>query len=62
MPESSSIAPAERQIREVRRALLDAAAFGKVVSAEHLEHMADKLLSALQDPRLAAAPQKPEEQ
>ncbi len=39
----------------MRRALLDAAAFGKVISPDQLEHMAGKLLTALKALQLAAS-------
>ncbi|WP_280185058.1 MULTISPECIES: DUF6374 family protein [Nocardia] len=55
MPEPTPIGSAERQIGEVRRALLDAAAFGKVISPEQLEQLAGKLSTALKALQLAAS-------
>ncbi|WP_159848595.1 DUF6374 family protein [Nocardia sp. CY41] len=54
MPETTPSGFAERQIAAVRRQLLDAAAFGKVISPDQLEHMAANLSAALEDPRFAA--------
>ncbi|WP_433635531.1 DUF6374 family protein [Nocardia sp. CA-120079] len=55
VPESAPVGFAERQIGEVRRQLLDAAAFGKSISPAQLENMAGKLLSALEAFQLPAA-------
>ncbi|MGW4718231.1 DUF6374 family protein [Nocardia sp. NPDC004260] len=55
MLETAPLGFAEKQIGEVRRQLLDAAAFGKSISPEQLENMAGKLLAALGAFRLSAA-------
>lgn len=41
------IAAAQTQIADVRRQLLDTAAFGKTITPDHLEHLAAKLGEAL---------------
>ncbi|WP_157129010.1 DUF6374 family protein [Nocardia amamiensis] len=47
MAELEPIPFAQMQINDVRRQLLDAAAFGKHLPPEHLEIMADKLAEGL---------------
>ncbi|WP_280478407.1 DUF6374 family protein [Nocardia asiatica] len=47
MPELEPIPFAQTQINDVRRQLLDAAAFGKHLRPEHLENMAGKLAEGL---------------
>ncbi|MEU2030863.1 DUF6374 family protein [Nocardia amamiensis] len=47
MPELEPIPFAQMQINDVRRQLLDAAAFGKHLPPEHLEMMAGRLAEGL---------------
>ncbi|WP_157129563.1 DUF6374 family protein [Nocardia amamiensis] len=47
MPELSRLDFAKMQVEDVRRQLLDAAAFGKFVTPEQLEIMARKLAEGL---------------
>ncbi|MFI1920187.1 DUF6374 family protein [Nocardia sp. NPDC020380] len=47
MPEPARMPYVERQINDVRRQLLDAAAFAKLLSPEALEHMAGTLADGL---------------
>jgi len=45
---TTTIESARRQIEEVRRQLLDAAAFGKRITPDQLERMASKLATGVQ--------------
>lgn len=47
MPDPDRIDFAKSQVEDVRRALLDAAAFGKTLPPTPLEHLAGKLAAAL---------------
>jgi|GEM_PF-4649659 len=47
MPACTTIELARQRIDEVRRQLLDAAAFGKHITPDQLEHMASKLATGL---------------
>ncbi|MGF6885965.1 hypothetical protein ABIA39_007522 [Nocardia sp. GAS34] len=48
MPACPLMKFATRQINEVRRQLLDAAAFGKHITPDQLEHMASKLAASME--------------
>ncbi|WP_280267573.1 DUF6374 family protein [Nocardia wallacei] len=48
MPARPTAEFARQQIDEVRRQLLDAAAFGKHITPDQLEHLASKLATGVQ--------------
>ncbi|SUE28941.1 Uncharacterised protein [Nocardia farcinica] len=47
MTDPERIDYARREVEDIRRALLDAAAFGKTLSPTSLERMADRLTAAM---------------
>ncbi|WP_280243332.1 DUF6374 family protein [Nocardia abscessus] len=59
MPQPEPIPFARSQINDVRRQLLDAAAFGKHLRPEQLENMAGKLAEGLRAYAEAMAPAQP---